>query len=224
MSFRKTPCELEASEDVELVHAAKEGNMAAFEQLVTRHTAMIFRIAMHIMACPEDAEDIVQETFLKAFQHLHRFEERARFSTWLTRIAVNTALTKRRDTGRTTTISMDQEADEGGTLADKVGDWKPNPEQLYSKTELRNILQRALTSVPSSYRIVFLLRDVEGLSTEETAEMLGLSVSSVKTRLLRARLKLRERLSQYFERDSIIPARFYNAVSHRSLATTASAR
>ena len=189
------------SDDLTLVHASKSGDIAAFEELVARYTVLIFRVAMPIVGSREDAEDIVQETFLKAFKHLQGFEERARFSTWLTKIAVNTAL-KRRDIRRSMTISMDQEADEGGTLADKIADWKPNPEQLYGKTELRKILQRALVSLPASYRVVFLLRDVEGLSTAETADILRLSISKVKMRLFRARLKLRECLSQYFARDS----------------------
>jgi RNA polymerase sigma-70 factor (ECF subfamily) len=201
MSIRKTQCELDASDDVALVHAAKQGDMAAFEQLVKRHTALIFRVAMHIMASREDVEDIVQDAFLSAFQHLQRFEERARFSTWVARIAVNTALMKLRSLRRVTTISIDQEAEEGGALADKVADWKPNPEQLYSRAELREILQQALASLPDGYRVVFLLRDVEGLSVADTAEMLGLSIPNVKARLFRARLKLRERLSPYFERS-----------------------
>ena len=200
MSNTKIQRELNPSDDLALVDAAKQGDMAAFEQLVKRHTAMIFRVAMHIMASPEDAEEVVQDAFLRAFQHLQDFEGRARFSTWLTRIAVNAALMKLRNLRRATTISLDQEADDGSTLADKVADWKPNPEQLFSRTELREILQRALASLPHSYRVVFLLRDVEGLSVADTAEMLGLSIPNVKARLFRARLKLREQLSRYFER------------------------
>ena len=205
MSVTTTQPELDASDDLALVHAAKQGDMAAFEQLVKRHTAMAFRVAMHIMNSREDAEDIVQDAFLKAFLNLQHFEERSRFSTWLTRIAVNAALMKLRSSRRATTVSIDQEADEGGTLADKVADWKPNPEQLYSRTELRAILQRALASLPHSYRVVFLLRDVEGVSVADTAEMLGLSVPNVKARLFRARLKLREHLSRYFERGRNAP-------------------
>ena len=200
MSNTKTRLELDTSDDVTLVDAAKQGDMAAFEQLVKRHTAMIFRVAMHIMASREDAEEVVQDAFFKAFQHLQDFEGRARFSTWLTRIAVNAALMRLRNLHRATTVSIDQEADEGGTLADKVADWKPNPEQLYGRTELREILQRALAALPHTYRIVFLLRDVEGVSVADTAEMLELSVPNVKARLYRARLQLREHLSRYFER------------------------
>ena len=202
MSTRNTQQNSDSRDDVALVHAAKQGDMAAFEELVKRHTAMIFRVAMHIMNSHEDAEEIVQDAFLKAFQHLHTFEERARFSTWLTRIAVNAALMKLRKLRRATTVSMDQEMEEGGTLADKVADWKPNPEQLYGRGELREILQRALASLPHAYRVVFLLRDVEGMPVAEIAETLGLSIPNVKARLFRARLKLRERLSEHFERGS----------------------
>jgi RNA polymerase sigma-70 factor (ECF subfamily) len=200
MANWRTQQEIDTSGDLALVHAAKQGDVAAFEELVHRHTPMIFRVAMHIMNSREDAEDIVQDAFLKAFQHLQRFEERSRFSTWLTRIAVNAALMKLRSSRRVTTISIDEEPEEGSTLAEKIADWKPNPEQLYSRTELRQILQRALASLPHSYRVVFLLRDVEGVSIADTAEMLGFSVPNVKARLFRARLKLREHLSQYFER------------------------
>jgi RNA polymerase sigma-70 factor, ECF subfamily len=200
MSVRKIQSELDAAEDIALVHAAKQGDVDAFEQLVDRHTPMIFRVTMNIMNSREDAEDIVQDAFLKAFQHLQRFEERSRFSTWLTRIAVNAALMKLRSLRRVTPVSLDQEGDEGGTLAEKVADWKPNPEQLYSQSELREILQRALASLPHAYRVVFLLRDVEELSVADTAEMLALTVPNVKARLFRARLKLREYLGRYFER------------------------
>ena len=201
----KIQLELGTRDDVTLVDAAKQGDLAAFEQLVQRHTAMIFRVAMHIVACREDAEEVVQDAFFKAFQHLQDFEGRARFSTWLTRIAVNAALMRLRNLHRATVVSIDQEADEGDTLADKVADWKPNPEQLYGRTELREILQRALAALPHTYRIVFLLRDVEGVSVADTAEMLGLSIPSVKARLFRARLKLREYLSRYFARCSNAP-------------------
>jgi RNA polymerase sigma-70 factor, ECF subfamily len=199
MSFRKATLESDAPDDVTLVHGAKQDDMAAFEELVHRHTPLVFRMAMHILRSREDAEDVVQDTFLKAWQNLQRFEERARFSTWLTRIALNTALMKLRSL-RLTPVSLDSDADENVTWGDKVADWKPNPEELYSQTELREILQRALRTLPHGYRVVFLLRDVEGVSLAETAEMLGLTVPNVKARLFRARLKLREQLSRYFKR------------------------
>jgi RNA polymerase sigma-70 factor (ECF subfamily) len=205
MSIRETQHELGASDDVTLVHAAKQGDIAAFEQLVKRHTALIFRVAMHILNSREDAEEVVQDAFLKAFQHLPGFEERSRFSTWLTRITVNAALMKLRSLRRATTVSTDEEHDDGTAVGERLADWRPNPEQLYSRTELREILQRALAALPYSYRVVFLLRDVEGVSIADTAGMLGLSVPNVKARLFRARLKLREYLSRYFARGSNAP-------------------
>jgi RNA polymerase sigma-70 factor, ECF subfamily len=173
-----------AAEDSEmaLVHAAKQGDVGAFEQLLRCSQGMVFRVAQHITGSREDAEEVVQETFLKAFQNLDRFEERSRFSTWVTRIAVNTALMRIRSRRGHGTVPLREEApDEPSAPAEEVADWRPDPEQSYST--------------------VFLLRDVEGFSTAETAEALGLSATAVKARLLRARLQLRQRLDPYFRRQ-----------------------
>lgn len=200
MTLKKAEPNFGTRDDVTLVRSAKQGDMAAFEELVNRHTDMILRVAMHITNLREDAEEAAQDAFLKAFQHLQSFEERARFSTWLTRIAVNEALIRLRRPQRTRTVSINSEADEFRSLGDEIVDGRPNPEQAYRGTQLREALQTALTSLSDKYRVVFLMRDVEGFSTLDTAEMLELSVPSVKARLLRARLKLRECLSPYFER------------------------
>lgn len=189
------------NDETTLVRSAKAGDMAAFDQLIERHTAMVFRVAMHILASREDVEDVLQDSFLRAFQNLNGFEERARFSTWLTKIVVNSALMKLRSSRRWVTASLDEESEDASSLIDAVADWRPNPEQLYRESELREILERALASLPEGCRIVFALRDIEGLSTVETAEMLELNVNNVKSRLLRARLRLRSQLSQYFERN-----------------------
>ncbi len=194
-----TQRDMQTDEDMVFVRAAKKGDMAAFEKLITRHSAMIFRVTMHILNSREDTEDVIQEVFLRAFQNLNTFEERSLFSTWLTRIAVNSALTKLRTLRRSRMESLDDDSEDSSALIDTFADWRPNPEQLYRGTELREILLQALTSLPEACRVVFLLRDIEGLSTAETAEMLDLSVNNVKSRLLRARLKLRARLSTYFE-------------------------
>ena len=132
-----TKCVLGASDEAALIYSAKQGDMAVFEKLIKRHTAMIFRIAMHITGSREDAEDVVQDAFLKAFQNLQRFEERSRFSTWLTRIAVNEALTKLRRSRRGQTISIDDEGDDSMSLGDRIADWRPNPEQDYNALQLR---------------------------------------------------------------------------------------
>ena len=198
-----TKREQAASDDSGLVYSAKQGNMAAFEELVARHTPMIFRVAMHIAGSREDAEDIVQDAFFRAFQHLQQFEERARFSTWLTRLDVNEAFGKLRRSQRRPTIPIEDVAVDGMSLGDRIADWRPNPEQYYDASQLRDLLQKALVSLPDHYRVVFLLRDIEGLSIADTAGTLGLSVPCVKARLLNARLKLRENLSPHFDHNGI---------------------
>ena len=192
-----------AGEDIDelaLVQAAKKGDLDAFSELVNRYDRNIFRIAQHITHNEEDAQDVVQEAFLKAYQNLDQFQGNSKFYTWLVRIAVNEALMKlrRRRTDRTVSIDEDVETEEG-TMPREVADWSPNPEQLYGQSELSDILKKTIQGLPPGFRTVFVLRDVEGLSTEETAEMLGLSIPAVKSRLLRARLQLRERLAKYFK-------------------------
>jgi RNA polymerase sigma-70 factor (ECF subfamily) len=188
-----------ASDELALVRAAKAGDMEAFEQLVKRYDRNVFRIAQHITQNREDAEDVVQDAFLKAYGNLSQFQEQSKFYTWLVRIAVNEALMKlrRRRPERTVSLDQDVQTDED-SMPREVADWSPNPEQQYSQAELREILGKTIQGLPASFRTVFVLRDVEGLSTEETAEALGLSIPAVKSRLLRARLQLRERLSNFF--------------------------
>jgi len=183
--------------EADLVHSAKRGDVTAFEELVRRHTTRVFCIAHHITRCRDDAEEVSQDTFLKAFLHLENFEEKAQFSTWLTRIALNVALTKVRS--RRVKIGLDGD-DQGETtwVPEDVADWRPNPEQLYSRSQLQMILREALERLPQNYSTVFILRDVQGLSVAETAAALQLTIPAVKTRLLRARLRLRENLSKHF--------------------------
>jgi RNA polymerase sigma-70 factor (ECF subfamily) len=216
---RKTRRELGASEDVSLVCSAKQGDMVAFDELTKRYSPMIFRIAMRIAGSREDAEDVVQDAFLKAFLHLQGFEERSRFSTWLTRIAVNEALARLRRSRRGPTVSIDDRTDDSMSLGDRIADWKPNPEQHYNTFQLRKLLHEALFSLPDRQKVVFLLRDVEGLCITDTAEMLGLSVPNVKTRLLRAHLKLRRSLKPHIEHGSsgvrpvLTPRKIHNEVA-----------
>jgi RNA polymerase sigma-70 factor, ECF subfamily len=188
------------TDELALVHAAKAGDLGAFEELVKRYDRNVFRIAQHITQNREDAEDVVQDAFLKAYQNLQNFQENSKFYTWLVRIAVNEALMRlrRRRPGQMVSLDEDIKTDED-SMPREVADWSPNPEQLYKQSELREILQRTIQGLPASFRTVFVLRDVEGLSTEETAEALGLSIPAVKSRLLRARLQLRERLTKYFK-------------------------
>ncbi|HJX85587.1 MAG TPA: sigma-70 family RNA polymerase sigma factor [Candidatus Angelobacter sp.] len=189
-------------DELTLVQAAKKGDLEAFSQLVKRYDRNIFRIAQHITHNEEDAQDVVQEAFLKAYRNLQQFQGNSKFYTWLVRIAVNEALMKLRRRRADKTVSIDEDVEtEDGSMPREVADWSPNPEQLYGQSELGDILKKTIQGLPPGFRTVFVLRDVEGLSTEETAEMLGLSVPAVKSRLLRARLQLRERLAKYFKKS-----------------------
>ncbi len=191
-----------ATQEMALVQAAKGGDIAAFEQLIKRYDRNVFRIAQHITQNREDAEDVVQEAFLKSYTNLNSFQGNSKFYTWLVRIAVNEALMKLRRRKTDKTVSMDEDVEtEEGSMPREFADWSPNPEQQYGQGELGDILQKTIQGLPASFRTVFVLRDVEGLSTEETAETLGLSVPAVKSRLLRARLQLRERLNRYFKKN-----------------------
>ena len=190
------------SEELRLVNAAREGDVGAFEELVRKYDRNVFRIANHITQNREDAEDVVQDAFLKAFQNLGQFQGQSKFYTWLVRIAVNEALMRLRRRRPERMVSLDEDINTGeDTIPREVADWSPNPEQLYNQSELREILQKTIQGLPPSFRTVFVLRDVEGLSTEETADALGLSIPAVKSRLLRARLQLRERLTKYFKKQ-----------------------
>jgi RNA polymerase sigma-70 factor, ECF subfamily len=190
-----------ASTDLDLVHAVKNGDVAAFQQLVNRYDRKLFRIAQHVVRNREDSEDTVQEAFLKAFQHLGDFREDSQFSTWLIRITVNQALMKLRKLRTINEVSLDEDFQaDGDVLPIEVSDWAPNPEQRYRASELRDILEKALSQVRPILRTVFALRDIEGLSTNETAAVLNLSHAAVKARLWRARLQLREHLNKYFSK------------------------
>ena len=190
-----------ASDEMSLVQAAKNGEIEAFEELVRRYDRNVFRIAQHITHNREDAEDVVQDAFLKAYENLNQFQGQSKFYTWLVRIAVNEALMKLRRIRPGRTVSLDEDVKtEDDTLPREVADWSPNPEQQYNQAELRDILTRTIQGLPTSFRTVFVLRDVEGLSTEETPEALDLSIPAEKSRLLRARLQLRERLNRYFQK------------------------
>jgi RNA polymerase sigma-70 factor, ECF subfamily len=189
------------SDELSLVQAAKKGDVGAFGELVKRYDRNVFRIAQHITQNREDAEDVVQDAFLKAYENLEQFQGQSKFYTWLVRIAVNEALMKLRRRRPERMVSLDQEVQtEEDSMPREVADWSPNPEQLYNQSELRDILGKTIQGLPPSFRTVFVLRDVEGLSTEETAQALELSVPAVKSRLLRARLQLRERLNRYFKK------------------------
>ena len=192
-----------AEEDLALVQASQNGDTAAFEELIKRYDRKLLRIALNVTRNAEDAEEAVQDTFLKAFRNLNRFEGKAKFATWLTRIAINESLTKLRKQhgNKETSLERDIRLD-GEVLPVDVADWALNPEERYGVSQLRDILTKSLQELRPALRVVFALRDVEGFSTSETAGALGLTQVSVKARLFRARLELRERLSKYFRKSA----------------------
>jgi RNA polymerase sigma-70 factor, ECF subfamily len=189
-----------ADPDAMLVAAARSGKPAAFEVLLERYERRIFRLAQNVTQNREDAEEVVQDAFFRAFTHLGSFQGESRFSTWLTRIAINEALIKLRR--RRPTVSLDDEGgSENDSLVRELDDWGPSPEREYSRWELQQILSEAMGQLSPGLRLVTQLRDVEQFSTEETAQILGLSVSAVKSRSRRARLTLREILNHYFRQS-----------------------
>ena len=189
---------VEPVEDFTL-EALRAGDRAEFSRLVEAYSANIYRLALRMLNQPQDAEDVLQETFLKAFRHLKNFDGRSKLSTWLFRIATNEALMllRRRRPGQ---VSLDEPVmgDEGDQEPLQIVDWCCLPEKEMMSQEARKHLDAAIDQLPHSLRVVFLLRDIEDLSTLETAEVLGLSETAVKTRLSRARMRLRELLSPYF--------------------------
>lgn len=189
-----------AFDETPLVLRAKNGDDGAFAELLNHYERKVFRLARNITQNDQDAEDVLQETFLKAYSHLPDFQGNSKFYTWIVRIAVNEALMKLRKRKSDRQVSLDEQLDTGeDTLVREIAVWD-NPEKQYSQDELREILDKSVQSLPPIFRNVFILRDIEELSTEETAEALGISIPAVKSRLLRARLQLREKLTRFFRR------------------------
>jgi RNA polymerase sigma-70 factor (ECF subfamily) len=195
------PHEAAVFDETALVAQARQGDTDAFNGLAERYQRNIFRLAQNITQNREDAEDVLQETFLKAYEHLPEFHGDSKFYTWVVRIAVNEALMKLRKRRWDKTVWLDEPINTGeDSVAREIAVWEDNPEERYSKEELHDILDKAVNGLAPPYRTVFVLRDMEGLSTEETAEALELSVPAVKSRLLRARLQLRDKLTAFFKK------------------------
>lgn len=193
-------------DDLPLLERVLTGDTQAFEEIVGRHKVRVYRATFAITGNAQDAEEAMQDAFMKAYQHLHEFQRASKFSTWLTRIAVNEGLQRRRR--RKPTVSIDEViSNEDGVMPKQFEDWHDTPEKIYSKQQTREIVERAIQSLKPIYREVFVLRDVQGLSTEETAEALGVSIANVKSRLLRARLMMRELLAPHFQRRLTLQAR-----------------
>jgi RNA polymerase sigma-70 factor, ECF subfamily len=199
--------DLGALSDEELVERARGRNLAAFEQLIGRHEERLYRVAMRLLRNENDAREVLQDALLSAWQNLDSFAGRSQFGTWIYRVTVNGALMLLRSRRRRPTVSveelppaaLDDAVDE--SLRDTSGDWSKRPDEQLQSGELKNHIEAALDELPEILRLVFLLRDVEGLSTEETADVLSVTVPTVKTRLHRARLALRQAITAYFEQN-----------------------
>lgn len=187
--------------DADLVRSAKAGELAAFEELATRHERKIYSVAYRILQNPHDAEDVTQQAFLSAVENLMAFREESSFATWINRIATFAALKIIRKRKGLDTVSLEattERQDDYDSIPhpEYIADWSHSPEQLVDRHEIHRLLDDALAGLDEKLRVVFVLRDIEGMSVKETAEALDLTEANVKVRLLRARLQLREQLTR----------------------------
>jgi RNA polymerase sigma-70 factor (ECF subfamily) len=186
------------AEDFSL-EALKAGDRNEFARLLEAYSGVIYRLSMKMLNDSQDAEDVLQETFIKAYRHINNFDGRSSLSTWLYRIATNEALMMIRKR-KNMTVSIEEPLDADTEIDEplQIVDWCCMPETEMMSTEARAYMNRAVEQLPTTLRTVFLLRDIEGLSTEETSQVLNISEAAVKTRLSRARMRLRELLTVYF--------------------------
>ncbi len=188
--------------EAELIEGLQAADPAAYRRFVDQNSANVYNLALKLLGNEQEAEDVLQETFLSAFRAIDRFRARAKLSTWLYRIAYNASLMHLRKRGRMTTLSLDQplnDEQQADELSERILiDWSTVPDDQLLTSEARHEMDRAIAALPESLRSAFVLRDVQGLSGAETAEVLGITVQAVKNRLHRARLVLRDRLSTYF--------------------------
>ena len=192
--------------DPELVARVKAGDEAAFAGLLQRYQGKVYRLAMHFTRNPQDAEEVTQDVFLSVSRRLDTFDGRAAFSTWLYRIASNAALMKLRRRRSEPHLPIEEEGPlfgPDGHFARPVADWSELPEDRLLSAERRRVLEQGIEALPPDYKAVVVLRDIEGLSNPEVADILGITLLAVKSRLHRARLALRERLAAYFEAGGV---------------------
>ena len=184
------PCS--ALTDADIVGRVQAGDRALFEILMRRHNQRLYRVARAIVKDEDEVEDVMQQAYINAFTHLHQFEARSQFSTWLTRIALNEAFARRKKRGHDPTAHMESNSSqERADVMDTLASPQADPEHQAYAQELHRVLEQAVDTLPDTYRVVFMLRDIEGLSTTETGEDLGIGEEAVKTRLHRARAMIR---------------------------------
>jgi len=197
LQAKETVTDLNLSEQSEeqLIERGLNGDARALDTLFARNTRTLYQTALRVLGNPEDAEEALQEGLLSAYRNLPRFEGRSQFSTWLTRIVINAALMRRRSKRARPAVSLDDRTPDGELpLAERFADESPNPEQLYAGTELGDRVRKKLAEISPLLRTAFWLREIEGLSAEEAAQILGVSRNTLKARLWRARQELAARL------------------------------
>ncbi len=195
---------MSAPDDAALVQRAKAGDEDAFAELVERHQSRVYHHALRLMGSAEDAEEVLQDTFLQVFRNLDRFEERSRFSTWIYRIATNEALMRLRKARRKREVFL-EDTPGGEQFGEEIRDFARNALDHVQDAQIREALTRTLAELPEEYRVVFTMRDIDGLTNAEVAEVLDISVPAVKSRLHRSRLFLRDRLSKVFREKTAAP-------------------
>jgi RNA polymerase sigma-70 factor (ECF subfamily) len=193
---RQTNVPAPVDPDSEHVDRVRGGHLDAFEELVNRYSRRVYRTLVGILGNTDEARDAMQDTFLKAFQHLPGFEGRSKFSTWLVSIATNTGLQRLRE--RRPMESLDEGFDDVEFRPRQVQAWTDDPERLSSRTEMRSLIEKAVMDLPSKYRVIVTLVDLEQMPVGEVAAALVLGIPAAKSRLLRGRLMLREALAPYF--------------------------
>ncbi len=210
-----------AADDLALVDRVLNGDRHSFEALVRRHERRVFRVTLAVLGNAADAEDATQDTFIKAFRYLGQFRRESRFTTWLTRIAVNEAIQKRQS--RKDWVSLDDSRETPGqreamVMPRRFESWRADPEKLYGKQELRQIIETAIQSLPAIYREAFVLRDVEEMSAEEAAEAIGITLAAAKSRILRARLMMREALAGFLEQPPTLGTKIMHSAQDAGMA------
>jgi RNA polymerase sigma-70 factor, ECF subfamily len=197
-------------DDLILVDRVLAGDRRAFEPLVRKHERRVFRVTLAVLGNIEDAEEAMQDTFVKAFRHLGQFRRESKFTTWLTRIAVNEAIQERQR--QRDFIPLDTFRGEDELLMPRrTESWSTDPEKLYGKQELRQIVEVAIRELPAIYREAFVLRDIEEMTAEEAADAIGITVGALKSRLLRARLLVREALAASLQVPPTVSKRILHA-------------
>lgn len=200
-----TPIDSSTSDDRHLVEAARAGDYNAFEELVRRHSGHVYRLAKAMTQSVTDAEEISQETFLSVFNNLETYRGVAEPAAWILRIATNFALMRLRNKRRKPNLSLEELPDVEAALHEHTRgtSWAKKPDEILLDAELRGVLQNAADKLPDKYRLVFLLRDIEGLSTDEVANTLGLTPLTIKARLHRSRLFMRQEVETYYQNHSM---------------------